>query len=115
MLTALDSVLRSMMRLEERLGAIEKKMDGMLSGVDGKLAAGGAAPKAADAASPSAPAPPPSAAPADDDAPKAEEWNGEVDEAAWFDVDADEEELGDWRAVRKLKKLFESDDGKGVD
>ena len=114
-LTALDSVLRSMMRLEERLGAIEKKMDGMLAAGGAAPTAADTAPTAADAASPSAPAPPPSAAPADDDAPKAEEWNGEVDEAAWFDVDADEEELGDWRDVRKLKKLFESDDGKGVD
>ena len=114
-LTALDSVLRSMMRLEERLGAIEKKMDGMLAAGGAAPTAADTAPTAADAASPSAPPPPPSAAPADAAAPKAEEWNGEVDEEAWFDNDADEEELGDWRDVRKLKKLFESDDGKGVD
>ena len=118
-LTALDSVLRNMAAARGTPGrAIEKKMDGVLSGVRRRWRCRATGSRSDAAALPVASSAPPerrqrSGRPAG--APKAEEWNGEVDEEAWFDNDADEEELGDWRAVRKLKKLFESDDGKGVD
>ena len=40
-----------------------------------------------------------------DAAPTKDEWDGEVDETAWFDED-DDDDMPDWRDVRRLNKLL---------
>lgn len=74
-LTSLDSVLRTMMRLEQKVDALSAAVD--------KLSQRAAGPGAA---------------------PGTDAWDGEVDENAWFDQDDDD--LPDWRDVRRLNKLL---------
>ena len=94
LMTSLEAVLNTMVRLETKLDKLTKKVDAL----SGKMAP---SPPAADVppADPDAPPAPPTLG-----AWAVEGWDGEVDEDAWFDEDADED-LPDWRDVRKAKGL----------
>ncbi|KAL3907502.1 MAG: hypothetical protein SGPRY_010147 [Prymnesium sp.] len=75
-LTSLEAVLSQLMRLEEKVDALSAK---------------------ASTGQPASPSPSPARA--------AEEWDGEVDDMAYFDDD-DDVDLGDWRDVRRLNNLL---------
>lgn len=98
-LTAIEGVLNTMSRIEERMGRLEAKLDSMSSAKAEQLTESPAAEPPAEAAAPSA------AAPAVEKKSDVGGWDGEVDEDAWFDDDPDED-LGDWRDVKRLEKLL---------
>ena len=104
-LTSLEAIISTLSKLSDKVDKLSSKLD--------KLQLAGAAP----APSPSNPAAVPQAASADVPpsdlaaAPPAgtkpaASWDGEVDETAWFDEDADEDDLPDWRDVRRLNNLL---------
>jgi hypothetical protein len=96
MLTSIEAVLNAVERLSERLDVVSAKVDKVHASLAGE-AAGGAP------ASDGTPA-----------APEGDSWDGNVDEEAWFDDDPDED-LPDWRDVRRLKRLLEEDGEDGAD
>lgn len=102
-LASLETVLSSISRLEDKVDALSKKVDAIIS------ASPAAAPADPTAAAPSGPtntptAPATPASPATPATPEAAQWDGNVDEGAWFD--ADDDDMPDWRDVRRLNKLL---------
>ena len=112
-MTSLESVLTMMMRLEAKVDnlttLVEKlrKETPVLKDTPTPPPAAAAAPKAEDE-TPAEPTKKPLPPPVTD------EWDGTVDEGAWFDDDPDED-FADWREVRRLKKLLELDAEKPED
>lgn len=122
-MTSLSSILTAMMRLEEKVDALNGKVDQLLEerkkGSGPTMAPGAFAP----ASSPSSPSSPaasePKSSPPSSSASSAaaaasgtsqaeeEEWDGNVDESAYFDDDGDDD-LADWRDVRKAKAMLEA-------
>ena len=92
-MTSLESVLNAISRLSDKIDRVESKVDKLLS-----------APPRTDGGAP--PQPSAEVKPQDGASPAEGGWDGVVDEEAWFD-DVDEDDLPDWRDVRKLKRMFE--------
>jgi len=125
-LTSLEAVLSTMMRLNDQIQQLSKEVAELKAVVSGSpapspppspprpsplptesspspsLPAAPSAVPAAPSSAPAAPSSPPSP-------PASDGWDGVVDEGAWFDDDADEVDLPDWRDVRRLKKLLEQE------
>ena len=120
---ALEAVVRTLARLEEKIDRIEKAMrlEEKIDRIGEAMGIEPPSPPPADAA-PSSPPPaaaepaaaaapkPPAEAPKKPSAPLAPRTMAEdephVDEDAYFDDDPDDQDLGDWRDVRRLKKLL---------
>ena len=113
LMASLQALLATVTKLEEKVDTLSRKVDelqavspttdapGTATAASGPTTSPPAAPASGPTASPpaAAPTPPPAAAPD-------ETWDGSVDEGAWFDADDDDNELGDWRDVRRLNKLL---------
>ena len=111
LMTSLEAVLNSMMRLETKVEKLTTKVDNLQAKLDKRPAAAesAAATPPADvtgnATTPATPATP--AAPAVPDAPDVSGgWDGVEDESAYFDDD-DDDDFADWRDVRRLKRMME--------
>ena len=99
-LSSLEAVLNALNRLTEKVDALGEKVDRMSA----SLAKAPAAPS-----SPAEGAAPAGASQTDGSDAKPEKaggWDGEVDETAWFDDDDIDEDMPDWRDVRRLNKLL---------
>ena len=102
-LTSLSAVLTSLNALTAKVDALTLKVDKLQQKMDSASTAPAStevasaepetAPAATDATPPAPPAP-----------PAAPEWDGNVDESAWFDDDGDD--MPDWRDVRRLNNLL---------
>lgn len=109
-LESLKAVLSSLSRLEQKLDRLEKKVDGLST--EGSAAAP-AGPSAGPDGGGAAPARFEERATPGTDAPT---WDGEVDEAAYFDDDGDALfDMPDWRDVRRLKRMMEAGGDAGGD
>ena len=113
-MTSLSAVLAGLARLEEKVDALGARLDGLQRAGSSTPAAPMAAPSPPSPpppppAAPVAPSPPPASTPAAPPSTKVE-WDGEVDEEAYFDVDEEDADLGDWRDVRRLNRLFKKDE-----
>lgn len=103
-LTSLEAIISTLSKLSDKVDKLSSKLD--------KLQVAGAAvahPPSNPAAVPqaaSADVPPSDLAAAPPGTKPAASWDGEVDETAWFDEDEDEDDLPDWRDVRRLNNLL---------
>ena len=109
---SLKSVLSGMMRLEEKIDDLNEKVDKLLkakgSESENKMAPGAFGSSSSSSSSPSAasPSPPPAASAKKDYLPS--DWDGNTIEDAYFDEEDTDEELADWRDVRKAKAMLEA-------
>ena len=106
----LEAVVRTLARLEEKIDRIEKAM-GIETPSPPPAAAAPPSPPPAGAEPTAKAAPkPPAKAPKKPSAPLAPRTMAEdephVDESAYMDDDPDDQDLGDWRVVRRLNNLF---------
>eukprot|EP00746_Dinoflagellata_sp_MGD_P011985 gnl/MRDRNA2_/MRDRNA2_125363_c0_seq1.p1 gnl/MRDRNA2_/MRDRNA2_125363_c0~~gnl/MRDRNA2_/MRDRNA2_125363_c0_seq1.p1 ORF type:complete len:346 (+),score=93.58 gnl/MRDRNA2_/MRDRNA2_125363_c0_seq1:63-1100(+) len=101
-MTSLESILNAIASLNQKVDAMDAKINAKLDRLS----------KAAPATSDGASAPSPPSAPSSDAKESGEEWDGQVDESAWFDEDADAAPLADWRDVRRAKKMLEAMENK---
>ena len=96
-MTSLEAVIATMMRLESKVDTLSKKVDALQTSA---LSTGAAA---ATSGATGVPMPPPAASPFDG-------WDGEVDEDAWQIDDPEDSDLPDWRDVRAAKAQAAADD-----
>lgn len=100
-LTSLEAVITMLTRIEGKVDALSAKV----AKLEGSTTATGSS-------SVSPPNPASTAASSDENkSAKGEEkaetqWDGEVDESAWFDVEDDDDDMPDWRDVRRLNNLL---------
>jgi len=114
-LTSLEAVLNALAVLGDKVDHLTTKLDN-LSAAQPAATVDATTEPAATKASSEPPAAKASSVPAaettDAAVPAAEskedQWDGQVDESAWFDDDGDD--MPDWRDVRRLNKLLEGDE-----